>query len=166
MSQQVGAIDLNRPGREANHTPVPVEIKRRYLKCLCAISLTILTSCASLSHHQFAEPTRDWQSRSGQLLYRTASATLIGDVLVRFSESGDFELTFSKGPGITLFVLREDPSFAEIRGAMVGPGWSGPIEQAPEKLRGWLSLRDRLVRSQNQKSLRYVTGSETFLFRF
>ena len=42
---------------------------------------------------------REWQARSGQLLYRNARTTLIGDVLVRFSKSGDFELTFSKGPG-------------------------------------------------------------------
>jgi hypothetical protein len=153
------AIEVHRPYLNA-------ETKRRYGAWFCAIGLGILTGCASVSRHQFAEPTSDWQSRSGQLLYRTPSTTLIGDVLVRFSNKGDFELTFSKGPGVTLFVLREDPSFAQIGGAMAGPGWSGPIERAPEKLRGWLGLRDQLIRSQNRKSVRYLVGSETFFFRF
>lgn len=138
----------------------------RYLKCFCALGLFILTSCVTAPRHQFAEPTNDWQSRSGQLLYRAASTTIIGEVFVRFSEGGDFELNFAKGPGITLLILRQDASFAEVRGAMAGPGWSGPIDQAPNRLRTWLGLRDRLLRSQNQKAVRYVAGSETFLFRF
>jgi hypothetical protein len=139
---------------------------RRYLKCFCALGLFILTSCVTAPRHQFAEPTNDWQSRSGQLLYRAASTTIIGEVFVRFSESGDFELNFAKGPGITLLILRQDASFADVRGAMAGPGWSGPIDRAPNRLRTWLGLRDRLLRSQNQKAVRYVAGSETFLFRF
>jgi hypothetical protein len=167
MNEQVGAIDLNRLGREANQAGIAVLLNRRYLKCFWAIGLTILlTRCATVSRHQFAEPAEDWQSRSGQLLYRTSTTTLIGEVFVRFSKDNNFELTFSKGPGITLLVLRQDGSFAEVRGAMAGPGWSGPIQQAPEKLRAWLGLRDRLIQSRNQKSVRYVAGQEIFLFRF
>lgn len=119
-----------------------------------------------ISRHLFSQPTQDWQARNGQLLYRTAKRTLIGEVFVRFSKNGDFELTFSKGPGVNLLVLKQDASFAEVRGAFAGPGWSGPINQAPKKLRSWLGLRDKLIHSQDQKSVRYVTGSETFLFRF
>jgi len=166
VSHQVEAIDLNRLGREANHAYVAVEVNRRYLKCFCAIVLMILTSCATLSRHQFAAPMRDWESRSGQLLYRTPKTTLIGEVFVRFSKNGDFELSFSKGPGISLLILRQDASFAEVKGAMAGPGWSGPTDHAPSRLRSWLALRDRLIQSQNQKSVRYAAGSETFLFRF
>lgn len=116
--------------------------------------------------HQFAEPTSNWQVKSGQLMYRTAKTTLIGDVLIRFSRRGDFELTFSKGPGVTLLSLRQDAGFAEVKGAFVHRGWSGPIAQAPQQLRGWLGLRDKLIHSQNQKQVRYVVGNETFLFRF
>jgi hypothetical protein len=167
MNEQVGAIDLNRPGTEANQARAAILLNRRDLKSFCAIGLTILlTSCATVSRHQFAEPAEDWQSRSGQLLYRASTTTLIGEVFVRFSKDGDFELTFSKGPGITLLVLRQDASFAAVRGAMAGPGWSGPIQQAPEKLRAWLGLRDRLIRPGNRKSVRYVAGQEIFLFRF
>ena len=98
-------------------------------------------------------------------MYRTANTTLVGDVLVRFSKSGDFELTFSKGPGVTLLSLRQDATFAEVKGPFAKAGWSGPVEQAPKPLRGWLGLRDKLIHSQDQ-SVRYAAGNETFLFRF
>ncbi len=99
-------------------------------------------------------------------MYRTAKATLIGEALVRFSNAGDFELTVSKGPGITLLSLRQDAAFAEINASFTGQHWSGPTADAPPQLRGWLGLRDQFLRGQNQKTLRYVSGSESFLFRF
>jgi hypothetical protein len=99
-------------------------------------------------------------------MYRTTKATLIGEALVRFSNTGDFELTVSKGPGITLLSLRQDATFAEINASLTGQHWSGPTAAAPSQLHGWLGLRDQFLRTPNQKTLRYVSGSETFLFRF
>ena len=125
-----------------------------------------LTSCATVSRHQFAEPAGGWQTRTGQLLYRNATTTMIGEAIVRFSNSGDFELTFSKGPGLTLLVLREDRTFAELKGALARSGWSGPIERAPAQLRGWLQLRDQIIQAQSRKTIRVASGGETFLFRF
>ena len=56
-------------------------------------------------------------------MYRTATTTLIGDVLVRFSKSGDFELTFSKGPGVTLLkaasYLMHSDNFSQVRGYLL-----------------------------------------------
>jgi hypothetical protein len=92
--------------------------------------------------------------------------TLIGDILIRFSKSGDFELTFSKAPVAPLLSLRQDSSFAEIKGPLARNGWSGPIDRAPQQLRGWLGVRDKLIASQDRQSVRYIAGSETFLFRF
>jgi hypothetical protein len=128
--------------------------------------LVVMTSCATTSTHRFAEPKSDWHTRTGQLLYRNAKTTVIGDVIVRYSKSGDFELTFSKGPGVSLFVLRQDANFAEVKGPMTGPGWSGPIDHAPAQLRGWLELRDAIVHAQDRHQLRHVSGPETFVFRF
>ena len=99
-------------------------------------------------------------------MYRTSKTTLIGDALIRFSSTGDFELTVSKGPAITLLSLRQDATFAEVKGTFARQGWSGPVEQAPPQLRGWLGLRDQFVHARDQKTLRYVSGNETFLFRF
>lgn len=118
-----------------------------------------------MSRHQFAEPS-NWQTRSGQLLYRSDKTTIIGEVLVRFSATGDFELTFSKGPGVTLLTLRQDGQFAEVKGTMAGRGWSGRIDHVPRQLEGWLELREKLMHAKDRQSIRHETGSETFLVRF
>ena len=131
-----------------------------------ALAIVDVTSCATTSRHQFAEPTPDWQVRSGQLLYRTPKTTLIGDVLIRFSPKGDFELTLSKGPGVTLLSLRQDATFAEVKGTFARSGWSGPVAEAPQQLRGWLGVRDKLIHSQDRQTVRCIAGNETFLFRF
>ena len=125
-----------------------------------------LTSCASISQHQFPDPAAGWQTKTGQLMYRTTKATLIGEAIVRLSKTGDFEMTVSKGPGITLLSLRQDAAFAEFNASFTGQRWSGPTASAPQQLLGWLELRDQFLRAPNQKTLRYVNGSETFLFRF
>ena len=64
-------------------------------------------------------------------MYRTAKATLIGEAIVRLSKTGDFELTVSKGPGITLLSLRQDAAFAEFNASFTGQRWSGPPASAP-----------------------------------
>ena len=130
------------------------------IACFC------VTSCTTLSSHEFSQPTADWETKTGQLMYRSPKATIIGDTLVRFSKTGDFELTVSKGPGITLLSLRQDATFAEVKGAFARQGWSGRVAQAPPQLRGWLGLRDQFLHAPDQKTLRYVSGNETFLFRF
>jgi hypothetical protein len=146
---------------------VPLASVVRSLSRACGIGMTIfIMSCATTSTHQFAGPSRDWQTRAGQLLYRNPKTTVIGEVVVRFSKAGDFELTFSKGPGVNLLVLRQDASFAELKGPMAGRGWSGPIERAPQQLRGWLELRDKIIRAEDRHLVRHVSGLETFVFRF
>jgi hypothetical protein len=99
-------------------------------------------------------------------MYRTAKSTLIGEAIVRWSKTGDFELTVSKGPGITLLSLRQDAAFAQINASFTDQHWSVATTNAPPQLRGWLGLRDQFLRATNQKTLRYASGSETFLFRF
>jgi len=141
-------------------------VNRCTLICVIGIDCLCLTGCATFSQHQFAQPTADWQTRTGQLMYRSQKTTLIGDALVRFSKTGDFELTVSKGPGITLLSLRQDAGFAEVKGAFARQGWSGPVNQAPPQLRSWLGLREQFLHTPNQKTLRYVSGDESFLFRF
>jgi hypothetical protein len=99
-------------------------------------------------------------------MYRTAKATLIGEAIVRLSKTGDFELTVSKGPGMTLLSLRQDAEFAEFNANFTDQRWSGPTSRAPPQLGGWLGLRDQFLRTRNQKTLRYVSSGDTFLFRF
>jgi hypothetical protein len=130
-----------------------------------AVLIADFVSCATTSTHQFATPAVDWQMRNGQLLYRAPQRTVIGDALASFSNAGDFELTFSKGP-VTLFVLRQDQKFAEVNGPLAGRGWSGPVDHAPQQLRGWLGLCNEIIRAKDRHQVRHVSGSETFVFRF
>jgi len=67
--------------------------QRAVATSLLFITAVCLTSCASISQHQFSEPAAGWQTKTGQLMYRTAKATLIGEAIVRLSNTGDFELT-------------------------------------------------------------------------
>jgi hypothetical protein len=133
---------------------------------LVMIILFGVISCATVSHHEFSDPIGEWQTKSGQLMYRTPNTTLIGEALVRFSKTGDFELTVSKGPGITLLSLRQDASFAEVKGGLARQGWSGLVGQAPPQLRGWLGLREQFLHAPDRKTLRYTAGNDTFVFRF
>src|SRR6266481_2659234 len=50
------------------------------IACFC------VTSCTTISSHEFSKPTSDWQTKTGQLMYRTPKITLIGEALVRFSK--------------------------------------------------------------------------------
>ena len=150
---KVGAIDLNRPRA--------VRVNRPYLFLVALF----LASCETTSTHQFAQPASTWQTRTGQLMYRNSKATVIGDVVIQSSVNGDFQLTFSKGP-VALLTYRQDAQYAHISGAMVGHGWGGKIEEAPQNMRGWLGLRDAIAHSKDRHLVRHVEGSETFVFRF
>jgi uncharacterized protein YceK len=132
--------------------------------CLLMAAL-LMAGCATISTHQFAQPAANWQTRTGQLMYRDATRTVIGDVVVRYSTT-NFELTFSKGPGVTLLALRQDASFVEMNGPMSGRGWSGAKDRAPQQLRGWLELSDAISHSKDRHLVRHTSGSETFVFRF
>ena len=123
-----------------------------------------LSSCGTI--HQFIGPAPDWQARNGQLLYHGKRTTLIGEVLVRFSKAGDFELTFTKGPGVTLLEIRQDATNFNIRGPLVGVGWSGSTAHAPAHLRGWLELREKLMALGNKTSLTHSYRGEKFTFQF
>ena len=164
MSSPIGAI--HRIARVFLPLTWAIEGNRPYLITTLAIGFLCVTTCTTISFHTFSKPTSDWQTKTGQLMYRTPKTTLIGEALVRFSKTGDFELTVSKGPGITLLSLRQDAAFAEIQGGFARQGWSGPVGNAPPQLRGWLGLRDQFIRAPNQKAVRYAVGDETFLFRF
>lgn len=137
----------------------------RFAPLLAAIVMTIgLTSCASI--HEFAAPSTDWQARNGQLLYHGRKTTLIGEVLVRYSNRGDFELTFTKGPGVALLMVRQDPTFVRVSGPLARGSWSGPPAGAPERLRGWVQLRDVLMKAGSQSTVRHSAGGESFTFHF
>ena len=125
-----------------------------------------LTSCETVSRHLFSEPRPEWQTKIGQLQYRGPTTSLIGEVLVRYSREGDFELTFTKGPGLALMTIRQNASYVRATGPLARGSWSGATAHAPARLRGWFQLRELLLHSPDQKSLRHASGTEKFLFEF
>jgi len=139
--------------------------RRSSRRTILAALLFCLTSCQTL-RHQFASPEPDWQSQIGQLQYRGPKISLIGDVLVRYSNQGDFELTFTKGPGVTLLTVRQDDQFVRVSGPLARGSWSGPPAEAPVRLRGWVSLREVLLHSKNQPLVRQTIGPDRFTFVF
>ncbi len=132
-------------------------------RCASVILALLLSGCAI---HQFAQPSREWTTRSGQLSYHGEKRAIIGEVLVRFSNRGDFELTFSKGPGVSMLTMHTDEQFARVQGLLVGLPWSGPIAQPPTRASGWLALRQEILRSPHGDAFRTKTGDETLVARF
>jgi hypothetical protein len=136
------------------------------MRRLTILIATVALFCGGCAIHQFLEPSRDWTTRSGQLSYRGNKRAIIGEVLVRYSSRNDFELTFTKGPGVSLLLLRTDPEFARMQGPLVGLPWSGPIGQAPVRARGWLALRQEILRNPHQTVLHVRGDGESFVVRF
>ena len=75
-------------------------------------------------------------------------------------------MTFSKGPGVTLLTVRQDDKFVRVSGPLARGSWSGPPAEAPARLRGWVSLREVLLRSKNQPLVHQTTGPDYFTFAF
>ncbi len=134
------------------------------MRHLSLLLLFCLTSCSTTSTHQFASPAPNWQSRAGQLAYKGPKVSLIGEVVALYSSAGDFELTFTKGPGVKLIVIRQDAQYASAEGPLARGAWAGPIASAPARLHGWFGLRDKVVAGGN--NVRLTSGAETFNLRF
>jgi len=131
-----------------------------------ALMLTMALCLAGCAIHQFAQPSRSWIARNGQLSYHGPKTSLIGEVLIRYSSRGDFELTFSKGPGVSLLVMHTDQTFARVQGPLARIPWSGPIPQPPARAAGWLALRAEVLSHPEKKIVRVSEGPETFVLRF
>lgn len=137
----------------------------RHLLLPLLLAAFCLTSCESV-RNRFVQAAPDWQTRHGQLQYRGPKTSLIGDVLIRYDKAGDFELTFSKGPGLTLLLIKQNADFVRVSGPLARGSWSGAPAHAPVHLRGWISLRDVLLREKTQLLVRQNFGAESFTFAF
>ncbi len=165
---RTAALILNLEGHAPPCPPTQGTRRRASLQMLFSgvFVLLCLTSCQTTSRHLFSEPGRDWQAKVGQLQYHGRKTTLIGEVLVRYSKQGDFELTFTKGSGVTLMMIRQNASFVRATGPLARGSWSGSTASAPARLRGWLALRTLLIKLTNEQTLKHRSGDETFVFRF
>lgn len=144
--------------------PASISLRRLLLPSLAAAALG-LAGCQT-AQHEFVQAEPGWETRVGQLQYRSPKTSLIGDVLVRYSRTGDFELTFSKGPGLILLTVRQNEKFVRVSGPLARGSWSGAPRNAPVHLRGWVALREVLLREKTQPLVRQTVGADSFTFAF
>ena len=133
---------------------------------ICALVAILFASCHTTSTHQFAAPSANWQTRTGQLAYSGPGLSLIGEVLVRSAQNGEFELTFTKAGGVTLLSLRQDAGFGQVEGPLARGRWSGPVANAPPRLRGWFALRDKIAAAGKTGTVEFKAGEQSFNLRF
>ncbi len=60
--------------------------------------------------------------------------------------------------------IRQDANFASATGPLARGSWSGPTANAPERLRGWFALREKIIAGGS--SVRFARGAESFYLRF
>ena len=53
-----------------------------------------------------------------------------------------------------------------VSGPLARGSWSGPPNEAPARLRGWVSLRQRLLGAQAQSLIHQTAGAEEFTLAF
>jgi hypothetical protein len=134
---------------------------------LCAVSFAVAgCQTTTTNSHQFSQPSAGWTTKTGQLAYKDQKLSLIGEVLVRYSKQGDFELTFTKAGGITLLSLRQDAGFGKAEGPMARRGWSGPLAQAPAHFAAGSVARQSRERTQRRHDSASDSGEQTFTLRF
>ncbi len=132
---------------------------------LAALCAALLPGCQTPL--AFPAPTADWQTHTGQLQYRSATGrSVIGDVVVRRSARGDFQLAFSSGPGFPLLQLRQSGELARAEGALARGSWQGRSDRAPAPLRGWLQLRDAFPKQPPAGTLTLTLAGDQFAFHF
>jgi hypothetical protein len=158
----------------------------RLLAALFAV--TLLAGCQTASQHPFATPDKSWETSIGQLKYKDAKRTLIGDVVVQRRGTEEFQLDFQKVGGIPLLTLREDATTARAEGLFARGSWQGAPSAAPKHLRNWVALREafryprplalkagdqtwqREVKSSGGKlqsvSLTFPADDQSFVFQF
>jgi hypothetical protein len=83
----------------------------------------------------------------GQLKYAPSaepdSESVIGDVVYSRGRNGESAYTFAKG-GMTMVRVQQDGGTSYIDGALARSGWSGPVANAPSKVRPWFDLPEAL----------------------
>jgi len=84
---------------------------------------------------------------TGQLQYVTPQRSVIGDCVVSILHDDQFQLDFVAGPGFPLMKLRESGRMARAEGLFARGSWQGDIDQAPERLKSWLALREIVARA-------------------
>jgi len=80
------------------------------------------------------------KTHDGQMVYQTSRTSIVGDVILRTSPNGDYDLVFLKG-GVQVLQVQAHGGELVATGLFAGNGWTGPVERAQGPLRSWALLR-------------------------
>ena len=79
MNEETGGVDVGRTGWRNIMDLITIHrILATVFLSFSAITAFCVTSCTTSSPHRFSNPTFNWQSKSGQIMYFTPNTTLIG----------------------------------------------------------------------------------------
>lgn len=113
----------------------------------------------------FPNPGPDWKTYQGQLHYTSSTGrSVIGDVVIRRSPQGDFQLEFFAGSGIPLIRLWEAGQTARAEGLLARGSWQGSVAHPPRALEGWVALPGRFSAHGQKASV--SAGGDRFVFHF
>jgi hypothetical protein len=76
----------------------------------------------------------------GQMVYQTSRTSIVGDVILRTSPSGDYDLVFLKG-GVQVLQVQAHGDQLVASGLFARNGWTGPLDRAPGPLKSWALLK-------------------------
>jgi len=105
-----------------------------------------LAGCAT---HQFANPQGTAKNRTGQLLYKEGTRSIVGDLTIS-TRGADQRLEFSKGPGLALMRVQRDATHARFDGPLARLSHTVKLPPSKESRdAGWLAILDRSVKESS-----------------
>ena len=111
---------------------------RRFSIFLCMV---LLAGCEAAKELSGLGP--EAKTRVGQLLYAYGGHSIVGDIILRSLNGGDYDLYFSKG-SVPVLEFQTRGTHMAATGVLARNGWSGEIAEARGPLRPWATLRDVL----------------------
>ena len=132
----------------------------------CAV-ITIIIAAGCQTPGTFPKPDARWQTHAGQLQYVSGDKSVIGDMVMRSLGTNELQLDFQSGPGFPLIELKQSGDRVRAEGILARGTWEGHAGRAPEHLRGWVRLREKLAGKspRGRLSVEPVAG-ERFTFVF
>jgi hypothetical protein len=110
-------------------------------RILILLTAVLLAGCQSAKEISGLGP--EAKTRVGQLQYTFGGHSIVGDILLRSLNGGDYDLYFSKA-GVTVLEFQTRGSHMAATGLLTKNGWSGEISEARGPLRPWATLREVL----------------------
>ncbi len=122
--------------------------------------LLVFALCfAGCATHQFAPPSGQWKTRSGQLLYKEGDRSIVGELNVS-SIGKNAKLEFTKGGALSLIRVQRDATHARFEGPLARLGHTVTLPASPgSRDAGWLEILDK---SATQQTFSLASGGAQF----